>query len=192
MRNRQHLHYSFVKAASAISILTALLFLTGPAEARVLSTRDDALKRAFPDAVRVERKTIFLSEEDVKRIEGLSGTKVDSRLFTYYEAFGPDKTIGYAVIEGHVIRTKSMVYMAIIRPKGEIDHIDILAFHEPEEYMPSSRWLGQFIGKRLSARLRINDEIQAVTGATLSSHALIGEARKALAIFELKIRGAAK
>lgn len=189
MRKMRKSFYPFIRATV---VLTAFILLTVPSDAKVFSTKDDALKRAFPDAVRVERKTIFLLKEDIRRIEGLSGTKVDSRLFTYYEAVGPDGTSGYAVVQGHVVRTKTMVYMAVIRPGGEIDHIDILAFYEPEEYMPSTRWLDQFIGRRLSERLRINNEIQAITGATFSSHALTGEARKALAVFELKVLGVAK
>ncbi|GMR05292.1 MAG: FMN-binding protein [Thermodesulfobacteriota bacterium] len=192
MRKMHRSFYPFIMATVVLTAFMALILLTVPSDAKVFSTKDDALKRAFPDAVMIERKTLFLSKEDVRRIEGLSGRRVDSRLFTYYEAVGPDGTSGYAVIQGHVVRTKSMVYMAVISPAGEIDHIDILAFHEPEEYMPSRRWLDQFRGRRLSERLRINSEIQAITGASLSSYAITGEARKALAILELKVLGAAE
>ena len=70
-----------------ISIFALSIFILwgSSSEAKVYLTKDDALKKAFPDA-EIERKTLFLSDEDVKRVESLSVTKVESKILTYYIA----------------------------------------------------------------------------------------------------------
>jgi Na+-translocating ferredoxin:NAD+ oxidoreductase RnfG subunit len=177
---------AFTKGVTT-SIVFLILLSAGASLAKVYSTKAEALKKAFPDAVKVERKNLFLTDDDIKRISELARAKVESKLFTYYRAVGSDGVMGYAVIQSHVVRTKPVVYMAVIAPDGSLDHVEILAFYEPGEYLPSTRWLGQFMGKRLSERLWINRDIQAITGATISSYTMTREIRKVLAIFELKM-----
>ena len=182
----------FIRAVTFSIVFSAVIFQTSVSVAKVYSTKTEALESAFPDAVKVERKNIFLTPDDIERIEESSKTKVESKLFTYYRAVDEEGTMGYAVIQSHVVRTKSVVYMAIIGTDGEVDRIDVLAFYEPEEYLPSKRWLAQFIGKKLSERLWIHRDIQAISGATISTYTMIREIRKALAIIEIKVLGVDK
>lgn len=173
----------------SIIVLLFLLFLlwAAPLSGKVYLTKDDALKQAFPSAEAIERQNLFLMDEDLKHIEALSKVKVESKLFTYYKAVGKEGIIGYAVIESHIVRTKPEVFMAVITTKGVIDHIEILAFYEPEEYIPSKRWLQLFKGRRLDDQLWIRKEINAISGATMTSEGITREIRKILAIFKLKI-----
>lgn len=169
-------------------ILSALFILIwhGPVLAKVYFTRDEALKRAFPGA-QIERSTIFFDEEDVQRIQELSKAKVESRIFNYYTAREGGRVMGYAVLESHLVRTKPEVFMVVITPRGEVERIEILAFYEPEEYLPPKRWLALFTGKRLDDQLWVRRGIHAVSGATMTVESLTREVRKVLAVFELKI-----
>ena len=182
----------FIRAVTFFAVFLAVIFQASDSVAKVYSTKAEALERAFPDAVEVERKNIFLTEDNIVRIEESSKSAVESKLFTYYRAVGDEGVIGYAVIQSHVVRTKSVVYMAIINVVGEVVRVDVLAFYEPEEYLPSKRWLGQFIGKKLNERLWINRDIQAISGATISSYTMTREIRKALAIIEIMVLGVDK
>jgi len=182
----------FIRAFIFFVVFLAVIFQAGVTVAKVYSTKAQALESAFPNAVKVERKNIFLTPDDIEHIERSSKAKVESKLFTYYRAIDEDGVMGYAVIKSHIVRTKSVVYMAVIGADGEVDRIDILAFYEPEEYLPSKRWLGQFLGKKLSERLWINKDIQVISGATISSYTMIREIRKALAVIEIKVLGVDK
>src|SRR3989338_7180613 len=131
-------------------LLLAVLLWTNPVIGKVYLTKDDALKQAFPDAPTIDRLTLFLSDEDIKQARELSKAKIDSKLFTYYAARGKDNEItSYAVFESHIVRTKPEVFMAVINTKGEIDYIEILAFYEPEEYLPPKSLLNLFNCRRL-------------------------------------------
>ncbi len=155
--------------------------------AKVYITKDDALKKAFPDANGVERLTLFLSDDDIKQIETLSKTKAESKIFTYYAAKGKNGIIGYAIFGSHIVRTKPEVYMIVINPDGSVNHIKILAFYEPEEYLPPKKWFEQFNGKVLDDNLWHKRGISAVTGATLSANGITQEVRKALSVFKIMI-----
>lgn len=176
-----------MKRSFIVLLFLLFFFWASPLSGKVYLTKDEALKKAFPSAEAIERQNIFLMEEDLKHIEDLSKVKVESRLFTYYKAVGREGIIGYAVIGSHIVRTKPEVYILVVRPNGELDYVEILAFYEPEEYQPPKRWLAQFTGKRLSEGLWIKRDIHAITGATHSAYGLTKEIRRVLAIFELKI-----
>lgn len=175
-----------LKKLFVLLIISAILLWNRSLSGKVYFTKDEALKKAFPETLSIDRHNLFLKESDIREIESRSGAKVASKLFTYYTAIGGKGVLGYAVIESHVVRTKPEVYMAVIRPNGEIESVEILAFYEPEEYLPPARWLTQFKGKRLNERLWIKRDIQGITGATLSAYGLTKEVRKVLAIFEIK------
>jgi len=172
-------------------IFALVLFVTAlwvsPASGKVYLTKDEALNFTFPDAEGIERKTLFLTDEEVKKIETLSKAKIESKLFTYYIAMGKEGILGYAIFGSHIVRTKPEVYMVVINPDGSVNHIKILAFYEPEEYLPPKRWFEQFNGKVLDDNLWTKRGISAVTGATLSANGITQEVRKALAVFQIMI-----
>lgn len=179
---------SALKAWSVFLVLAALLVWALPLDAKVFSTRDEALARAFP-GLEIQKESVFLKDSDLDEIEKASGVRPGSKLFTYYAARGKGGIEGYAVIESHVVRTKPEAYMAVMSPGGELRYVEILAFYEPLEYIPSKRWLDQFRGKRLSESLWINRDIQAITGATLTAFGLTREVRKTLATMEIAVPG---
>ncbi len=170
-----------------ILLFTIIILWDSPAIGKVYLTKDEALKEAFPDVNGIERFTLFLSDDDVKQIQTLSKVKVESKIFTYYMVKGEEGIIGYAIFGSHIVRTKPEVYMVVINPDGSVEHIKILAFYEPEEYLPPKKWFEQFNGKVLDDNLWHKRGISAVTGATLSANGITQEVRKALAIFRIMI-----
>ncbi len=167
-------------AAVAILCLT-----TTGAWARTYLTKTQALELAFPDADRVEAQSLFLTEEQVSRVEARSGATLDGRLFTLYVGERQGEAVGCAVIEAATVRTLPQTLLVVLGPDGAVRLVRVLAFFEPEEYRPPPRWLDQFRGRRLSPGLRLGGEIQGITGATLSAQAVARQVRKAAALCEL-------
>ncbi len=178
-----------MKRAGLTALFAVLVLLSGKftAFAKVYAIKDEALKRAFPSA-EIGKMSVFLTPEELNKAEELSGTRPDSKLFSYYVANEDGRAAGYAIIGSHIVRTKPEAYMAVLNPDRTIRYIEILAFYEPEEYLPPKRWLAQFTGKRLGEGLWVNRDIQAITGATITTYSLTREVRKALALFEMKAK----
>jgi len=165
----------------------ALLVPASMAQAKVFHSQEDALRLAFPDATRIERRTVILTDKQASRIQKLSRAPLDSKIATLHVGWRDEHVVGYAVIEVHTVRTLPEALMTVLSPDGSVRSVRILAFHEPTDYLPSGRWLGQFDDKRLGTGLQLRQDIHAIAGATLSARAATRSVRRALALYEVLI-----
>jgi hypothetical protein len=171
-------HGRTTSTAMAGVLLAAFLLLpAAPAKAGVGGEEEAAIRAIFPDADAVEAKDVLLTDDLVKRIEGLARARVKERLVTFYAARRGGSVLGYAVIHSHVVRTKRETISIAFEPDGRIRKITVLAFLEPEEYRPSERWLAQFQGKGAGDRLAVGQDIAPITGATLTARGIAAESR---------------
>ena len=177
-----------LKAAIAVSIFL-FLFSASPCLSKVYMTRDKALSVAFAEADRVEKKVVFLTEGQVKKIESLAKSELESKLYTFYVGKKGPETLGYAVIDTHVLRTKTETLMLVINPDGTLRQVEILAFFEPEDYMPATNWLNLFRDEPLNGSLWIGRDIPNMTGATITSNSLVKSVRRVMAVFEVALKG---
>ena len=97
--------------------------------------------------------------------------------------------IGFAIFDTHVVRTLPETFLAVLTPQGTVAATHLLAFYEPSEYAPPDRWLAQFTGVGLSDELRVGRGIVGITGSTLTSEAVTGGIRRALAIYNVLLKG---
>jgi hypothetical protein len=171
-------------------LVAALLLGVWPAapEAKVFYSRSEALELAFPDADAVEAKTYILRDEEVSRIEGLAGSRLESKLVKVYTGRRGGEVLGHAVIDIHNVRTLPEAFMVVLTPEGRVRSLRVLAFHEPLEYLPRGRWYGQFDAKTLEEPLRLGGDIHGVVGATLSAQATTRGVRRVLAFYEVLIQ----
>jgi len=170
--------------AAALVALLCTLAVT-PARAGVFASKDEALRAAFPDADRIEQKSFVLTAAQAKGVEALAQAPLERQIWTLYSAFRGDERLGSAVIDVRNVRTLPEALLVVIDLDGAVRSLRILAFHEPNEYQPSARWLGQMDGKRLGPELHLKREIHTISGATLSSQAVTRSVRTALALYQV-------
>jgi hypothetical protein len=170
-------------------ILLALALLSSAAHAKVYYAKDEALHLAFPDAERIETRDIFLTPEQRTQIEDRAKSKIDSDLLTVYVGWRAGAVQGYAILDTHTVRTLPETFLIVLSPQGKVTATHLLAFYEPTEYSPSVRWLEQFHDATLTDDLRIGRGIVAITGSTLTSEAVTGSVRRALAIYDVLLKG---
>jgi hypothetical protein len=165
--------------------------LTCPAYSTVFLAKDEALALAFPGNERIEERVIILTDAQKAEIEQRARAKLESELWTIYVGWKGGEVQGYAVIDSHIVRTLPETFMVVIDPKGALRRVDVLAFHEPPEYLPTERWIGQFKGHALDDDLKLGAGIQGITGATLSAQAMTAGVRRALALVAVAVPSAA-
>jgi hypothetical protein len=161
--------------------------LDGPARTEVFHSRESALRLAFPGADSVGKREIFLSSEEAAEVERLARVKLPSRLVTMYVGRKDGNIQGYAFIETHPVRSLPETILIVIDPDGHTRGVHMLAFHEPPEYAPSGRWLGQFRGAPLTDELSLRGDVAAITGATLTATAITAAVRRTLAVFHVEV-----
>lgn len=172
---------------SAVGLLWVLLAL--PAAAGTYLTKTEALELAFPGADRVETRTLYLTEEQAEAAQAASGAPLDSRVYTFYVGLRDGAPVGYAAIEAATVRTLPQTLLVVLDPRGRVERVRVLAFFEPEEYLPPRRWLAQFEGRPLGPELRVGGDVQGITGATLSAQAVTRQVRRVLALARLLTEG---
>jgi hypothetical protein len=183
---RRHTVLGFRLAALVALGLPAALGLRA-AQAKVFLAKDEALALAFPDAERVEERVFILTDAQKAEVERRARAPLATQLWTIHVGWKGDQVLGYAIIDSHVVRTLPETFMVVIEPTGALRRVEVLAFHEPPEYLPTDRWIDQFDGRRLDDDLKLGAGIQGITGATLSAQAMTGGVRRALALFAVLI-----
>ena len=164
-------------------LVAAFLAASGSALALpVYSSREQALARAFPPPAVTERKTYFLTDAERERASRLAKAKVDSSLVVAYVGRGPKGLVGTAYFDTHTVRTMPETILVTIQPDGNVGGVEVVAFGEPEDYLPRPRWLRLFGGRRLDADLAVGRGLAHVTGATLTTRAIAEAVRRVLAI----------
>lgn len=166
------------------ALLLAALAAAAPAHARVLLRQDEALRLAFPDAM-PERRTEYLTEAQAKEAGAEARARVESRVWTYYTARSTSDAETFAYFDTHRVRTMPETVMIVLDENGRVRFVELLAFHEPDDYMPPGRWLRQLDGRALDGDLYVRRGIRNITGASLTSEALTQAVRRVLAIHRL-------
>ena len=174
--------------SSVLLVLAILLALPVGAGAKVYLSRQEAIAAAFPDADRIEETTLVIDDDQAKAIESRAKSKLDTRLVTVYTGIRDDRVLGHALIDVHTVRTLPEAFMVVLSPEGAVRSLRMLAFYEPEEYRPPDRWLAQFERERLGPELRLQGRIHGISGSTLSSRAVTGGVRRALALWEVVLK----
>lgn len=152
--------------------------------AQVLGDPVALTQRTF-SAKSVQIQNIILSDAQVTELSKASMQKIDSKLYRLYLAQNGDKTVGYGVLMNKKVRTKTAISLYLIGVDGKIKSIEIVAFNEPIEYLPSATWLNVFDQKSSANTLKLNQDIPTTTGATLSARAITDGARVALSLIDI-------
>jgi hypothetical protein len=164
-------------------LLACLLLVgSGQASAKLLLSQSQALAIAFPGGIKAERRTAYLTEEQLDAAQKLGRVKIDSKVWTYYVGFSSQGATGYAYFDTHLVRTMTETVMIVVDPDGALRFMELLSFLEPMDYAPHPRWLDQLSGKNLEDNLFVRRGLRNMAGSSLTSQALADSARRILAI----------
>ena len=170
-----------------VTCSSILLLIASTGWAQEGLTQDEALRVAFPAPIMIERRTAYLGERELAAARSLAGpdVEVNQAVVTYYVGLDHGVPVGAAYFDGHVVRTKAQVVMVVVNRQGQVGQVEILRFDEPSEYRASARWIDQLTGKSLDGGLSLKGDIINLTGASLTSRALVRATRRALALHQV-------
>jgi Na+-translocating ferredoxin:NAD+ oxidoreductase subunit G len=148
----------------------------------VYESREEALARAFPPPAVIERRTHFLTSPQRERASREARSKVESALVVAYVGKMGERLLGTAYFDTHPVRTLTETILVAVRPDGSAGTVEVVAFGEPEDYLPRPGWLRLFEGRRLDADLAVGRGLAHVSGATLTTRAIADAVRRVLAV----------
>lgn len=171
-----------------INIAFVLLLFIDFSVAGLLIKPEEVLKENFPKA-KIIKKNILLTKSQARLVQNMSKVKLPHLVFTVYIAKENGKTVGYALLHTHKVRTRNEAVLITFDKNCNVKDVEIIAFYEPPEYIPSDKWRSNFIDKNKENLPVLRRNIPNITGVTLSARVLTDGVRQSIAICEVAIKG---
>lgn len=160
-----------------------------PCYATTYLTIEQAQKVCFPGATSFVSADLNLTAQQIKTIEKDSGVRVRLSSQKVWRAMVGDKFLGW-LIQDEVLGKHEFINWALaLNPDGTVKQIEILDYRETYGYqIREEKWRQQFYGKQHGAKLKLDEDIKNVSGATLSSRHVTDGVKRLLSLYEVVLK----
>lgn len=135
-----------------------------------------------------ERVTyVRVAPQGVERaaIEHRLGRPLPRGEYTFYVASTRGRVDGYALFDDERGQHELISFGTFFDAHGRITRVEVMAYREPYgDGIRSERFRHQFVGRTSASGFRPNDDIDAISGATISSRAMCVGVKRASVILE--------
>jgi hypothetical protein len=176
------------RGAGRLALLVGLLVLGAAVPARAETTYFTTramLAEFFPKSERVTFRTFDLDPSTKTRIAQRLGYAPARSRYTVFIATTHERIDGYAVIDDEPGLHQPITFATRLSPRGAVERLEIMVYREPRgDEVRDARFRKQFEGKTAQDPLRVNRDIDAVSGATVSSASMAVGVRRATVLVE--------
>lgn len=176
-------------ASGSLAILMALVLWAGPAAALKYMSLKEAVTRFLPGGAKITKITKVVTPEVRKRLLSDYGWKPEKDQYTFYVGRDASGQVqAYVLIVPELFGTCFHKYAVGLKPDGEVIDVAVVELSCPRA-MPVNRrsFLKQFKEKTHKDALTTHADVDAVTGATLSSETTARATRKATSLYNLLV-----
>jgi len=147
---------------------------------------DEALAEVFAEADTTWTEHWTPTDDERHLIAEALGEAVLDPSFEFHRGRSENRDLGWALVLDEVGLHEPITHLILVGPDQRVSEVRVLVFRETRgDEIKRPRFLRQFRGKSLDGRLHVGRDIDGVTGATLSSRAIVRGVRKALTLVEL-------
>ena len=150
--------------------VAALSSAIAPVHAVQYATAEEAARRAFPEATAFKERDIQLTADEMKALPADAGVAARAVRFRALTAVQGDKPIGVVVLDAVIGKFDLIDYAVALERNGKLRAVEILAYRESHGYevrLPA--WRKQFVGKDKRDKLRVSEDVNNISGATMSA-----------------------
>lgn len=170
-------------------LLCCFLLFSLPLSAEMIISPMEAMGQNYGKKSKISEEDILLTDIQAKKIQENSHVKLDGKNFKVFKAQLSGKTVGYGVLINRKIRSKNGVVLYLISSDSVLKGIEVIAFNEPAEYIPSKKWISQFNDIKSEKIDEASKNIPAITGATLSAKTFVDGSKIAFALYNEVLKG---
>lgn len=173
-------------AVAALAVVMVAPARDAVAETAYFSTRS-VLAEFFPKSERVTFRTFALEGMVKSRLTQRLGYKPAKDRYTIFFATTQGKVDGYAVVDDELGQHQPITFATRLSSRAVVERLEIMVYRETRgDEVRDARFRRQFEGKTAQAPLRLNHDIDAISGATISSASMaVGVRRAAILVEEL-------
>lgn len=174
-----------IVAPSAIIISAGAI----PCYATTYLTVEQAQKICFTNATQFVSADVKLTPEQMKAIEKDSGVRVRLDTQKVWQAMDGDKFLGWLIQDEVLGKHEFINWTLALNADGSVKQVEILDYRETYGYeIRNEKWRAQFYGKQYGAKLKLDDDIKNISGATLSSRHITDGVKRLLSFYDLTLK----
>ena len=142
---------------------------------------DQAKALIFPLADEYAVKPVQLTPEQMQEIDKVSGVAGRIAQPLVWQAMVKGKMIGWFFVDQVIGKHELITYALGLNADGSIRQVQIIEYLEVYgSQVRYPNWRDQFVGKTIASPLRLDSDIENITGATLSSRHITDGIRRLL------------
>lgn len=163
----------------------AVIAVSAPAGyATVYLNVQQAQQAIFPGAKMTE-SDITLTDAQRKAIEKLSGVHVRNPEQKVWRVEGG----GWFILDEVLGKHEFITYAVGLNADGSVKQIEVMDYRETYgDQVRDEKWRAQFAGKTSKSKLKLDDDIKNISGATLSCRHITDGVKRVLATYEIALR----
>ena len=179
-----------MKIVFKITLAAMLLAVAGPARAdQVYFSSRDLLADFFRQSQQVTYKKMQLDAAERERVSTRLGYPLPRPSYTFYVATSGGRVDGYALIDEEKGEHLPITFAVKLSPEGKVQRQEIVIYREARgDEVRDERFRRQFVGKSARDACEVEQDIVAVSGATISSRAMAVGVKRALVLFDELVR----
>jgi hypothetical protein len=163
----------------------AVVLIAPAAYATQYLSVEQAQQLIFPGASFAQPEVMKITDEQRREIERRTGVNVRAREQRVWRVADG----GFFIVDEVVGKHEFITYATGLNADGSVRQIEILDYRESYGYeIRTPAWRRQFVGKRAGDRLRLDDDIKNIGGATLSCRHITDGVKRLLAFYEVALR----
>jgi Na+-translocating ferredoxin:NAD+ oxidoreductase RnfG subunit len=146
--------------------------------------RDSALifiQNEFGANIKIKTFKLELPAKIKLKSEKFSKQRFFGNFIYYYEIYSNNETVGFALLDNVLGKVKPITYLVIFNKDLSISSVEIVKYRE--QYggaVENKEWLEQFKLKTLNSDLELNQDVDGISGATISVKSVIKGVKRLL------------
>lgn len=177
---------SIISKALLLAGLAFALLLPRPALAEVFYTVRGLLSEQFRTSARVSYVQVHPSREQRAQVQArLGGRALAKDDYTFYVATTGSRVDGYALFDEERGQHELISFATFFDAGGRVTRVEVLAYREPYgDGIRAERFRRQFLGRSAQSGFDSGRDIDAVSGASISSRSMCAGVQRASVLLE--------
>ncbi|MDX1372991.1 MAG: FMN-binding protein [Nitrososphaeraceae archaeon] len=147
---------------------------------------DKKLKSTFASEVNIEFQKFELPSKLKNKIQYEAKQQFYSDFVYLYKVYSKDEVKAYAILDNVLGKEQPITFLVIVDKTGTIISSEVIKYREPYGgSVQNKSWNDQFIGINNKSKLIVGEDIDGISGATISVNSVTKGIKKLLILFNL-------
>jgi Na+-translocating ferredoxin:NAD+ oxidoreductase RnfG subunit len=146
----------------------------------------DAPHVMFPQSTGATREALELTDAEREVLGKLIGWRIEGKTYRYGVVSADQAVLGTIFLLDMIGQSQPISFAVAIGADGTVHDVRVMTYRETHgEEIEDRRFRKQFVGRTLKDPIALGKDVDAISGATISSRSETLAVKKALGLFEI-------